>query len=205
MINCVTGERGAQRGADTDRAADDSETKIEPPRASRDICDHEWKGNAENCGADAIERLHRNNQIRVAHERKQHPAQGQGHKAEEQRRPPSPRIGHPTDPWRKPCDNELGRTMQAAIKVEAHSLARKVTIPAISGSMAAFASWNSKMQPANINNRRSLNTLRTVAVGAATPVLRGRSAAPMRMRVSAKMAGAASAAVKKNTAWLETR
>ena len=55
MINCVTGERGAQRGADTDRAADDAETEIEPPRASRDICDHEWNGNAENCGADATD------------------------------------------------------------------------------------------------------------------------------------------------------
>ena len=79
MINCVTGERGAQRGTDTDRAADDAEAEIEPPRAARDIRDHEWNGHAENRGADAIERLHDNNQIRVADENKQHPAQGQGH------------------------------------------------------------------------------------------------------------------------------
>src|SRR5262249_34128 len=146
------------------------------------------------------ERLHDDDQIGVADESKQHPAQGQGHKAEQQRRP-SPhesatRPTHGADTATMSC----GTTMQAAIKVDAHSLAPRVTIPPISGSMAAFASWNSKMQLANTNKRRSLNTLRMVAVGAATSVFRGRSASPMRMRVSAKMAGAASAAVKKNTA-----
>jgi hypothetical protein len=75
MINCVTGERGAQRGADTDRAADDPKPEIEPSRAVRDIRDHERKGHAENSGADAIENLHDDDQIRIGHECKQHASQ----------------------------------------------------------------------------------------------------------------------------------
>jgi hypothetical protein len=55
--------------------------------------------------------------------------------------------------------------MQAPIKVDAHSLERIVRIPPINGSMAAFASWNSRMHPANASKRRSARTLRT---GAAT-------------------------------------
>ena len=107
MINCVTGEGRAQRGADTDRATHDSEPEIEPPRSPRDIRDHERNGHAENSGADAIEGLHGDDQIRVGHECKQHPAQGQGHKAEQQQRLPSPRIGYSADPWSKPCNDEL--------------------------------------------------------------------------------------------------
>ncbi len=99
-----------------------------------------------------------------------------------------------------PATTSCGTTMHAPIRVDAHWLERRVKIPPISGSMAAFASWNSRMQPANTNSRRSLNTLRTVVVAAPISVSRGRSTSPMRMRASANMAGAASAAVRKNTA-----
>ena len=44
--------------------------------------------------------------------------------------------------------------MQAAIKTGAHWLDRIVTTPAISGSMAALASWNSSMAPAKISSVR---------------------------------------------------
>jgi len=44
MINCVTGERGAQRGADTDRAADDPKPEIETPiSASTTSQSFSWK------------------------------------------------------------------------------------------------------------------------------------------------------------------
>ena len=90
--------------------------------------------------------------------------------------------------------------MQAPISVDAHALERMVRILPMIGSMAALASWNSKMQPANISSRRSHNTLRRLAVAVPLLVCVGRSTSLMRMRPSAKIAGAARMAVKKNTA-----
>ena len=94
----------------------------------------------------------------------------------------------------------VGTTMQAPIRVDAHALERMVRILPMIGSMAALASWNSRMQPAKINSLRSHNTLRRLAVGAPSLVCLGRSISLIRMRVSAKIAGAARMAVRKNTA-----
>ena len=48
MINSVAGQRGAERRADADRAADDPEPEIEPTRAARDVGHDEWKRHTEN-------------------------------------------------------------------------------------------------------------------------------------------------------------
>ena len=60
----------------------------------------------------------------------------------------------------RPTEGEVSATiacgtmMQAAIRTGAHWLDRIVTTPAISGSMAALASWNSSMAPAKISSVR---------------------------------------------------
>ncbi len=82
MIDRVAGERGAQRSADADRAADDAEPEIEPSGAAHDVRDHERENHAENGGADAVEHLHGNDQIGIADERKQHTARRQGREAQ---------------------------------------------------------------------------------------------------------------------------
>ena len=60
-----------------------------------------------------------------------------------------------------------GTTMQAPMRVDAHSLERIVRMPPISGSIAALASWNSRMQPAKTSSRRLLNAHRASPVVAA--------------------------------------
>ena len=57
------------------------------------------------------------------------------------------------------------------------------------GSMAALASWNSKMQPAKTNSRRSHNALRRLAGAVSSFVYWGRSKSFMRMCISARIAG----------------
>ena len=52
MINSVAGQRGAERRADADRAADDPEPEIEPTRAARDVGHDEWKRHTENNGIE---------------------------------------------------------------------------------------------------------------------------------------------------------
>ncbi len=98
-----------------------------------------------------------------------------------------------------------GTTIQAPIRVDAHSLERIVRMLPINGSIAAFASWNSRMQPAKASSRRLLNALRHPIVAAPVGSSFRRSTSLVRMRASANMAGAASTAVRKNTAWFETK
>ena len=50
-----------------------------------------------------------------------------------------------------------GTMMQAAISTGAHWLERVVTTPAINGSIAALANWNSKTPPAKISNGHCLS------------------------------------------------
>ena len=90
--------------------------------------------------------------------------------------------------------------MQAPISVDAHALERMVRILPIIGSMAEFASWNSRMQPAKISNRRSHNTPPQAHGRARRTVCLGRSMSFVRMCLSARIAGAARMAVRKNTA-----
>ena len=51
-INSVAGQRGAERRADADRAADDPEPEIEPTRAARDVGHDERKRHTENNGIE---------------------------------------------------------------------------------------------------------------------------------------------------------
>src|SRR6185295_13142142 len=57
-----------------------------------------------------------------------------------------------------PATMTVGTTMHAAISVDAQALERMVRMLPIIGSIAALASWNSRMHPAKISSRRSLNT-----------------------------------------------
>ena len=50
--------------------------------------------------------------------------------------------------------------MQAPIKLAAQSPQRLTSIPPMSGSIAALANWNSRMQPAKMSKRRSLRMVR---------------------------------------------
>src|SRR5437016_3795450 len=55
-----------------------------------------------------------------------------------------------------PATTSCGTTIHAPIQVEAHSLDRMVNMLPMSGSMAAFATWNSKTQAAKTSKRRVL-------------------------------------------------
>ena len=103
-----------------------------------------------------------------------------------------------------PATTSCGTTMQAPMKVVAQTPERTVKMLPIIGRRAALASWNSKMQPANTSRRRSPSTSLT-RDAVAVVALFCRFASFVRMRVSANRAGAASAAVRKNTAWFEMR
>ena len=94
----------------------------------------------------------------------------------------------------------VGTTMQAPMSVDAHALERMVRMLPMIGSMAALASWKSKMHPAKTNSRRSHNALRRLAGAVSSFMCLGRSTSLMRMRPSARIAGAARMAVRKNTA-----
>jgi len=50
MIERVAGDRGAERCADTDGAADNTKPQVESACATRDVGHDEWKGHAENGG-----------------------------------------------------------------------------------------------------------------------------------------------------------
>src|SRR5215471_14339866 len=134
MVARVTGERGAQRGADAYCATDDAESEIEPSRAARDIRNHERQNHAQDRGADAIQNLHGNNWKRAVHACEQRSARRQGRKAEKQQGTPSPRVRDSPTHGANPATITCGTTMQAPIKVAAHSLERRVKIPPISGS-----------------------------------------------------------------------
>ena len=77
MIEGKSGKRGAQRGADAHRAADDAEPEVEAARTAGDIGHHERKRHAEHGGADAVEGLHGNNQIGIGDEDEQDASDGQ--------------------------------------------------------------------------------------------------------------------------------
>ena len=79
----------------------------------------------------------------------------------------------------RPTEGEVSATiacgtmMQAAIRTGAHWAERVVTTPAISGSIAALASWNSSTLPAKISSgrlRMRLNTLVALVSGTSRPI-----------------------------------
>jgi hypothetical protein len=90
MIHRIARNRGADRSADADGAADDTEREVEPSGAAGDVGDHERKHHTEDSCRNAIEYLHSDDEIWAVHERKKHRAGRQGRKAKQQQRPSPP-------------------------------------------------------------------------------------------------------------------
>ena len=105
----------------------------------------------EHRGGNAVEYLHRDQQIGIRHDGEQQAANRQRAKTREQERPPPPSLRHAPDPSATVSATiACGTMMQKAISTGAHSLERVVTTPAISGSIAALASCSSSTLPAKI-------------------------------------------------------
>jgi hypothetical protein len=64
----------------------------------------------------------------------------------------------------KAATTSCGTTIQAATNVVAHALERMVMMLAISGSMAAFASWKTVTHPANVKSGRLVKRVAMAAV-----------------------------------------
>ena len=93
LPNCVAdiaGEHGAERRADAGRGADDALRQIEMAAAEGDIGDDQRHHHAEHGGGDAVEHLHRDQTIGIAHGRKQQAADRQRAERQQQQRPPAP-------------------------------------------------------------------------------------------------------------------
>src|SRR5262249_4969241 len=69
-VDRVARECGAKRSTDTDRAADHSQSEIEPSRCPGDVSDHQWQQHTQNGCTHAIENLDDNHEIRVCDESK---------------------------------------------------------------------------------------------------------------------------------------
>ncbi len=104
-----------------------------------------------------------------------------------------------------------GTTMHAPMRMVACSLERIVIRLASVGIIAALARWNSTMQKAKPTSTWLRNTSRSVAAGSPgcgcglPPCARTGSRSSCRMHHSATSIGTHSAAVTKNTAWLEKK
>ena len=97
-----------------------------------------------------------------------------------------------------------GTTMQAATSVVAHALERMVTMLAISGSMAVFASWKKVTHAAKVSSGRLVKRLAKPAVAlrpsSSPPWARTGSISFGGMCLSVISVGTISAAVTRNTA-----
>src|SRR5215510_12516831 len=104
-----------------------------------------------------------------------------------------------------------GTTIQAATSVVAKALERLVMMLAISGSKLALASWKTATQVAKVSSGRLVRSLHeaaaALAVGplATPPWARTGSTSLSGIRASATRAGRTSAAVTRNTAWLDQK
>ena len=96
--------------------------------------------------------------------------------------------------------------MQTAIRTDAQRLERMVSTLPISGSMAAFANWNSMKLPEKISSGRRRAGLRRLDSGRCggfsgwPPWARSGSTSLVRIYASETSAGTSSTAVTKNTA-----
>ena len=131
---------------------------------------------------------------------------------------PISRIGRrPNRCAKRPTVGEIaatmscGTTMQAATSVVAQVLERMVTMLAISGSMAAFASWKMPTQTAKVGSDRLVRSRRSAAPVVA---VRPRASPPCArigsiwfagMCASAMSVGMVSSAVTRKTAWLDRK
>ena len=97
--------------------------------------------------------------------------------------------------------------MQAPISTVAHWLERMVSTLPMSGSMAALARWNSRMQQPNTSRARLLSRLRRSTGGLLVrssgrlPCARSGSISAAATPRSTSSVGTSNAAVTKNTAW----
>ena len=134
--------------------------EVEAAGAAGEVGDHQRNHHAQHGGRYAIEELDGHQHIRIGHGGEQEAADRQGGE-------PASRIGRrpQRSAWR-PAQGETvattscGPTMQAAISTVAHSLERIVRTLPISGSMAALASWNSRIETPNTSNAGWLSRLR---------------------------------------------
>ena len=139
-IGEIAGKRRADRRTDPDRRPDDPLREIELAGAARDIGDHQRHHDAERRRRDAVEQLHRDEQIRVGHDREEQSARDQRCESGEQKQPPAPHLRPDAQPTAiSVATTTCGTTMQAAISTVAHSLDRVVTTLPIRGSIEAFA------------------------------------------------------------------
>src|ERR1043166_9830068 len=101
--------------------------------------------------------------------------------------------------------------MHAAIDAVAHSLARVAMTPPMSGSIAALARWNSRMQHAKMMSGRVVRRRGQGAAddGADRSNISARSrygaTSLIRMRASASTVGTTNAAVTRNPAWFDRK
>ena len=71
VITGVTGERGAERGADPGGGAHNALAEIEMSGAAREVGDHERHHHAQHGCGQAVEKLHRDQQVRILDGREQ--------------------------------------------------------------------------------------------------------------------------------------
>jgi len=82
VIGGIARNRGAERGADADRAAGYAQSKVEAAAAAREIGNDQRQNHSHDGGADSVERLHNYDGVGIAHQRKNDPARCERRKAE---------------------------------------------------------------------------------------------------------------------------
>ncbi len=107
VIGDIAGQHGAERGANAGRGADDALREIEMAASERDVGDDQRNHHTEYGSGDAVEHLHRDQQIRISHDGEQHAADRQRGKAQQQQRPASPLLRLATDRRRGQRDDRL--------------------------------------------------------------------------------------------------
>ena len=87
LVSDIARQHGAERSADTGCGADNALREAEMAAAESDIGDNERDHHAEDGRGDAIEHLHRDQQIWIAYGGKQHAADRQRGKTQQQQWP----------------------------------------------------------------------------------------------------------------------
>src|ERR1039458_9141670 len=100
MVADVAGERGADRGTDADKSADDALPEVEMAGAAGEIGDDEGHHDAEYSGGHPIEELHDDEQFRIRHRREENAANGQRGEADQQQRAAAPDLRSSANPRR---------------------------------------------------------------------------------------------------------
>src|SRR5262249_50828679 len=144
-----SGQRRTQRSSDANSAAHDALRQIEAAGAARDVGNGERDQHAEpssSCTATSRRgsTTTMNNRPRMGNAAKPMSRIG---------RRPHRCVQRPTQ-GEKAATTICGAAIEAATNVVAHALERMVTMLAISGSIAAFASWKTVTHAANVKSGR---------------------------------------------------